>query len=110
MHDINIQKLAIEMYKVKNNISPCPIAEFVSKNDINYNMRVKHDFQRKKHNKVLCGSETLRVLGPKIWDLVPDDIKIASSLSLFKSNIKKWSITNCPCRLCKEFIPQLGFL
>ena len=31
MHHRNMQKLAIEMYKVKYNILPCPIAEFISK-------------------------------------------------------------------------------
>ena len=51
-------------------------------------MREVSDFERKRHNKVLDGSETLRILGPKIWDLIPNDIKLASSLSIFKSLIK----------------------
>ena len=68
------------------------------------------DFERKRHNKVLCGSETLRILGPKILDLIPNDIKLASSLCIFKSLIKKWSIQGCPCRLCKDYIPNFGCL
>ena len=54
-----MQKLAIEMYKVKYNILPCPIAEFISKRDIHYIMREVSDFERERHNTVLCGSETL---------------------------------------------------
>ena len=64
MHHRNMQKLAIEMYKIKYNILPCPIAEFISKRDIHYKMREVSVFERKRH-KVLCGSETLRILGPR---------------------------------------------
>ena len=110
MHHRNMQKLDIEMYKVKYNILPCPIAEVISKRDIHYNMREVSDFERERHNTVLCGSETLRILGPKIWDLIPSDIKLASLLSIFKSLIKKWSIQRCPCRLCSDYIPNLGFV
>ena len=98
----------IGSYKVEYNILPCPIAEFISKRDIHYKMREVSDFERKRHNKVLCGSETSRILDPKIWDLIPNDIKLASSL--FKSLIKKWAIQSCLCRLCIDYIPNLGFL
>ena len=110
MHDRNVQKLAIEMYKVKHNISPCLITEFITKRDVHYNMREKSDFERKRHNKVLCGSETLRILGPKIWGLIPKNIKVTPSLITFKSLITKWSIQGCPCRICKEYIPNLGYI
>ena len=108
MHDRNIQKLAIEMYKVEHNILPCPITEFITKRDIHYKTRKQTDFERKRQ-KVLCGSERLRILGPKIWNLIPDDIKLVSSLSSFESRIKIWSIKGCPFRLCKDYIPSLGF-
>ena len=49
-HDRNMQKLPIEMYKVKYNILPCPIAEFISKREIHYKMREVSDFERKRHN------------------------------------------------------------
>ena len=57
IHDRNIQKLAVEMYKVKHDILPCPITEFISKRDNYYNIRKGSDFERKRHKKVLCGSE-----------------------------------------------------
>ena len=34
MHDRNMLRLVIEMYKVKHNIFPCPIAEFVTKRNM----------------------------------------------------------------------------
>ena len=60
--------------------------------------------------KVNYKLQTLRFLGPKVWVMIPVDVKISQSLSIFKSKIKQWVPHNCPCRLCKEYIPQLGFL
>ena len=56
------------------------------------------------------GLETLRCLGPKIWNMIPSDIKSASTLSLFKQKIHTWVPTQCPCRLCIDYIPNLGYL
>ena len=47
------------------------------------------------------GTDTINNLGPKLWKLVPDEIKNASPLSVFKSRIKTPTTDNCPCRLCK---------
>ena len=110
MHDRNMQRLAIEMYKVEYNIVPCPLAEFVTKRDVHYAMREESDFERKRYNNVFCVNETLRILGPKIWKQVPNNLKLVESLTIFKTGIKKWSIKSYPCRLCKNYIPNLGIL
>ena len=55
------------------------------------------------------GTETLAYLGPKIWTLVPADWK-KISLSKFSMKIKKWRTNECPCRLCKLYIPGVGFI
>ena len=59
---------------------------------------------------VYHGLETLRCLGLRIWDLVPIHIKNSISLFAFKAKIKKWVPHDCPCRLCKLYVPKIGFL
>ena len=56
------------------------------------------------------GTDAMTNLGPKIWELVPDEIKNALSLLVFKSWIKTWTTDNFPCRLCKTFVEDLGFI
>ena len=56
------------------------------------------------------GSDATSSLRPKLWQLIPDKIKHASTLSAFKTNIKSWSINSYRCRLCKVFVKDLGFL
>ena len=52
---------------------------------------------------------TISSVRPKLWRLIPDKIKHVSTLSAFKAKIKSWTINNCPCRLCKIFVKDLGF-
>ena len=110
IHHRNIQLLAIEMYKLKNGITPCGVSQFICKKDSHYNMRTQCDFQRNKVNTVYYGTESLSALGPKIWDIIPTEIKASMSLMKFKINIKNWIIQDCPCRLCKLYIHNLGYL
>lgn len=110
VHTRNLQLLATEMYKIHKNISPDFICEIFPKSNIAYNLRNNSDFVIPVVNTVFWGSETLRSLGPKIWNLLPLDIKESSSLESFKSKIKLWKPQNCPCRLCLTFISGIGFL
>ena len=67
-------------------------------------------FPRPKVNTVYKGENSLRIFGPLVWDkMLPDKYKIYSTLTEFKNSIKSWKPENCPCRLCKEYIPGLGF-
>ena len=53
---------------------------------------------------------SVRYLGPKIWELVPDDMKNAQSLEDFKSKVKILKFENCPCNLCKNYIHNVGYI
>ena len=56
------------------------------------------------------GTESIGNLGAKIWNLVPVHMKDLKALSTFKNQIKKWIPKDCPCRLCKVYVAQVGFL
>ena len=66
--------------------------------------------ERSIQGTVHFGSETLSHLAPKIWELVPEEIKKLESVASFKNTIKKWKPANCPCRLCRTCIFQVGFV
>ena len=56
------------------------------------------------------GLKSFRWLVPKIWELVPDNVTHAKSLSAFKIALKKLNIDNCPCKLCKDYIHGVGYI
>ena len=53
--------------------------------------------------------ETPSYLDPKLQNLVPNEYKTNRSLEDFKAKIKTWVPKNCPWRLCKTCIHQVGF-
>ena len=60
---------------------------------------------------VYNGTESIAFLGPKIWDLIPEEVKQKESLNAFKdAKMQKWSPANCPCRLCKKYLHGVGLL
>ena len=55
-------------------------------------------------------TELLSYLGPKIWELVPEDAKQSESLEIFKNKIKKWVLSRCLRRLSRIYLQYIGFL
>ena len=104
IHERNLQKLAIEMYKVKNNLCPKPFQNLFATRE-----RGNGDFVIPRVRTVNRGEETVRYRGPVTWEMVPEDIKASKSLAIFKNKIKKWRPSDCTCRLCKKYVEGLGF-
>lgn len=110
VHDHNIKLLAKEMYKVMYNILPNTLGEFFSIRDVRYDLRHTSIFSRENVNSTYHGTESIRILGPKIWELLPESIRSAENLCSFQEQIKKWKVEHCPCRLSKDFIWGIGCL
>ena len=110
IHHRNLQILAIEMYKVKNNLSPTIMKNIFPDREVSYDLRNMNPFQARNVSTVYNGTETISFRGPKTWALVPDDIRESKTLNEFKTKIKQWEPKGCTCRLCKTFIQYLGFI
>ena len=106
----NIRTLAIEMFKVLKGLSPAVFNEtFPVKQVKKYNLRHTSDFSVPHVRSINYGFESLAYLGPKIWELIPSDMKEIDSLNEFKNKIKHWKPESCPCRLCKLYIGGVGY-
>ena len=97
------------MYKIKFGILPNELGDFVSRRDLSYNLRNASSFMREKVNTTYYGTESISILGSKIWDILPTDLKEAGNLGCFKTRIKNWKVENCPCRLCRIFVGGQSF-
>ena len=111
MHQHNLQFLATELYKVLNGLFPDLMKDvFPLNDDSGYSTRNKRTFKSRHVKTVRYGTDSLAYLAPKTWELVPNEMKNLESLIAFKTAIKKWKTTNRPCRLYKNYIPQVGFV
>ena len=110
IHHRNLQKLAIEIYKAKNNLSPTIMKAIFPDRNLSYNLRDINTIKSTNVHTVFNGTETIAFRGSKTWGIVPEDIRNSSSLAEFKSKIKTWEPKACTCRLCKVYVYQLGFI
>ena len=67
IHQRNLQILAIEMFKVSNDLSPVLTNDiFKLRGEETYNLRKFSQFYRPKVNSVYNGTKSVSFLGPKI--------------------------------------------
>ena len=75
-----------------------------------YNLRNDSVMQRQVNRSVYFGTENISSLAPKLWELIPSEIKRAKSLNIFKEKIKSWTTDKCPCKLCKMYVGNIRFI
>ena len=88
IHHRNLQTLATEIFKIKNDISPSFMKSIFPDSINPYKLRSNPEFKTSNIHSVLHGTETISFRGPKIWALVPPDIKNSKNLLEFKSKIR----------------------
>ena len=86
------------------------MAQLICKrNSVGYSLRSQTDFSLPRVKSVNYSLKALRYFGPKIWNILPSDIKNSITLREFSKNVKLWIPRNCPCRICENYIYRLGF-
>ena len=113
------------MFKIKNKLSPPFICDLIQESTSKYNTRShcsitesENEVKTEKKNvmfvpqvkKVKSGIETFSFIGPKIWNTLPEEFKNTKSLVSFKSKLKDWQFTNCPCSICRTYVAGVGYI
>ena len=107
IHDRNIRALPIGIYKV---ISPPLLNEVFVPRQCNYDLRRNNFLERRRVKSVRYGIESISFLAPKILEILTNEIKDSDTVQIFKAKIKKWVPEECLSRLCKIYLPQVGFI
>ena len=110
IHDRNLQKLLIEIFKVKMKLAPEIMNEVFDFTECRYPLRNELRFKSRNIRTVRYGIETAAFVGSRIWTNMPNELKESTSLNEFKSKIKTWKPENCPCKLCKIYLQRIGYL
>ena len=106
IHHRNIQLVAVEMFKVKNDLCPELMKCLFQKNPDP--KAGQQTFYIPRVDTVYMGKLSLGYFGPVVWEkMLPDEFKKIETLDKFKNEIKKW-VPNCQCRLCENWVPGLG--
>ena len=111
IHHRNVQILASGILRVYTG-SPTDFLNevFSLKPPTNYNLRNLPEFTVRPVKTVHYGLNPLTYLGPIIWELLPNNLKILESVAVFEFKIKGFIPENCPCRTCKPYNYQVAFI
>ena len=111
VHDRNLIAYATETYKIYHDISSTIMNEiFTLRHQNQYNLRNQTYFDAPKVRTVNYGSESVRYLSSKIWETIPIYTKEPDTTDKFKIAIKKWKAESCPCRLCRVYLQNIGYI
>ena len=88
IHHRNVQILATEMFKISKNLSSEIVKEIFQERIASYNLRSNNSFTSHRVDSIYHCTESLSFLGPKIWEIVPLEIKESENKNIFKSRVK----------------------
>ena len=110
IHAKDLQLLMTEIYEKKSGLSPPFMKDIFAERNTGYNLRHGNDSQLPKVHTTTYGIETISFLGNRLWSTLPNIFKQARTVPIFKNHIECWKGESCNCRLCKIYIPQVGYL
>ena len=93
-----LQRLAVEVFKTLRSLKPEFIHTYFKKDS--HSARRKTDLVVNMAKTITFGEKSLRPLGPKIWNSLPEDVKDLTSLLKFTEFIKTWYGPECRCSRC----------
>ena len=77
---------------------------------IKYILPNQSDFLRNFVNSSKYGLNSIRFFTSKVWQMVPMEKKNLKCLEYFSYKIRRWASDGCNCKLCKDFVSNLGFV
>ena len=89
IHYENIQQLATDNFTVSKDLYPEIVKGMLQfRKEIPYNLRQRSQLYIPPVRTAFSGTESITFLGPKIWELIPDEMIELESLWEFKKAIK----------------------
>ena len=86
----SLQKLAIQIFKVKLGIAPDIMKNVSPIIENPYNLRNETKFKSRDVSTAWYGIETTSFVAPRIWSSIPRSYKECSSIKEFKEKLKFW--------------------
>ena len=77
-------------------------------NSATHNLRSDENLKHRHNRTNNFDVESISTLGPKIWVLVPENLRQLTSLNIFKRGIKNWNPSNSVFVICNSVIVYLA--
>ena len=105
MYVSRLRSLSLEIFKTLNDLNPSFMKDIFQIRASNYSSRNPNNLTHYRPNQVTFGTNSLRFLGPQIWNCLPEELKSADdNLNTFKSLITQWDGPTCNCNACRFIV------
>ena len=96
-----LKKLAVFVFRSKNEIGPASVHNMFVTKDLNYSLRDSSKCVQPKSNTTTFGLNSLTYSGAKLWNNeLPKKFKEINDFNVFKKLVKTWSGPSCRCGVC----------
>ena len=100
LHVRRMKLMACEVYKIVNDLSPKYINDLVNIKKSSYNFRSEKKAEVPRVNSTKYGLRSFRSEAPRIWNSLPNELRVAESYPQFRRLIQRWDGFGCQCPLC----------
>ena len=95
-----IKSIATETYKSIHQLNPSFLHTIFDVKDTGYGLRDMNRLHKPNVTSTNFGLKSFTFEASKIWNDLPPSIKVATTITKFKSNIKVWKGPTCSCQDC----------
>ena len=88
---MNIQSLAIELFKVFKGIANPNLCDIFPLRSINYNLRYQTGFSVNCMKTNHFGLDSLRYFASKVWNMVPPELKNLNEVKCVNLELENWN-------------------
>ena len=92
--------MACEVFKIVNKLSPEYIQDMISIKTSTYNFRDERKAEIPRVNTTRYGLRSFRSVAPRIWNSLPNNLRVAESYPQFQGLLRRWDGLGCGCPLC----------
>ena len=85
-----------------NNAAPSYISDLFTKRQTSISLRGKRRLVIPRVNTINCGLHSFRYHASKLWNLLPDNVRVSASLAAFKIALKTVQLDNECCSFCDQ--------
>ena len=94
--------MACEVFKIVNKLSPEYINDLVKIKPSTYNFRAEKQTEIPSVNITRCGLTSFRSEAARVWNSLPNELRVAESYPQFRRLIRGWDSLGCKCPLCSN--------
>ena len=100
LHNRRIHDMLTLVYKSFHSLVPSYINKRLIERNSSYNLHDKHSLSIPRVQSTKYGLHSFRYSASKYWNMLPEVLRSAQSLHVFKSKIKSISFDNKCCSFC----------